>query len=78
MTTRILFLARYRIPHACFSLQWDHNLVDVDRTIVASPVPKAEIWPAFHSHGIDTARFEYLNDSVIFERYPEVENWVFP
>lgn len=77
MTTRILFLARYRIPHACFALQWDHNLRDVDRTIVASPVPQEEIWSAFHGHGIDTARFEYLNDSIIFERYPEVENWVF-
>jgi hypothetical protein len=53
MTTRILFLARYRIPHACFSLQWDHNLVDVDRTIIASPVPQAEIWSAFQAHGID-------------------------
>lgn len=78
MTTRILFLAQYRIPHACFSLQWDHNLTDVDRTIVASPVPKADIWSALQRHGIDTARFEYVNDSVIFQRYPEVDNWVFP
>jgi hypothetical protein len=78
MTTRILFLARYRIPHACFSLQWDHNLVDVDRTIVASPVPQEEIWQAFGAHGIDCSEFEYINDSVIFAQYPEVENWVFP
>jgi hypothetical protein len=77
MTTRILFLARYRIPHACFSLQWDHNLVDVDRTIIASPVPQEEIWQAFEAHGIDCNQFEYINDSVIFAQYPEVENWVF-
>lgn len=78
MTTRILFLARYRIPHACFSLQWDHNLVGVDRTVIASPVPQEEIWSAFQAHGIDCTDFEYINDSIIFEKYPEVENWVFP
>ena len=77
MTTRILFLARYRIPHACFSLQWDHNLVDVDRTVIASPVPQEEIWSAFQAHGIDCTDFEYINDAVIFAQYPEVENWVF-
>ena len=78
MTTRILFLARYRIPHACFSLQWDHTLVDVDHTVIASPVPQEEIWSAFRAHGIDCTDFEYINDAVIFEKYPEVENWVFP
>ena len=74
---RILFLAKYRVPHACFSLQWDHNLVGVDYTIVASPVAKEELWPAFAKYGIDTSKFEYVNDSVIYEKYPEVNNWVF-
>jgi len=76
--TRILFLARYRVPHACFALQWDHNLQGIDYTIVASPVAKEELWPVFHKYGIDTTRFEYIPDSVIYERYPQVDNWVFP
>ena len=75
---RILFLAKYRVPHACFALQWDHNLEGVDYTIVSSPVPKEELWPVFHKYGIDTTNFEYLPDSVIYERYPEINNWVFP
>lgn len=74
---RVLFLAKYRVPHACFSLHWDHNLLGVDYTIVASPVPRDELWPALQKYGIDTTKFEYINDSVIYEKYPEVNNWVF-
>ena len=74
---RILFLAKYRVPHACFALQWDHNLVGVDYTIVASPVPKEELWPVFHKYGIDTTNFQYINDDVIYQKYPQVNNWVF-
>lgn len=75
---RILFLARYRVPHALFAMQWDHNLVGVDYTIIASPVPKHELWAAFDKYQIDTSKFEYINDSVIYEQYPQVNNWVFP
>lgn len=75
---RILYLARYRVPHACFALQWDHNLEDVDYTIVSSPVPQEELWPVFHKYGIDTTKFEYLPDSAVLPKYPEIENWVFP
>jgi len=74
---RILFLARYRIPHACVSLQFDHNLQGIDYTVIASPVPKDELWSIFHNHGIDTSCFEYVNDDVIYQNYPEVNRWVF-
>lgn len=74
---RILYLARYRVPHACFSMQWDHNLLGVDYTLISSPVPQEELWPVFHKYGIDTSRFEYLPDSVIYNKYPQVNNWVF-
>jgi len=74
---RIMFLARYRVPHACLTMQFDHYLKGIDRTIMASPVPKEELWPIFQHHGIDTANFEYVNDKIIFDLYPEVNNWVF-
>jgi hypothetical protein len=74
---RIVFLARYRVAHACMAMQFDHFLKGIDRTIIATPVPKEELWPVFESHGIDTSRFDYVNDSVIFHQYPEVNNWVF-
>jgi hypothetical protein len=78
MTTRILFLARYRVPHAAFSLQFDHYLEDVDRTIVATPLQQQELEPVWQRYGIDSSRFEYINDSEIYRQYPEVNNWVFP
>jgi hypothetical protein len=76
-TVRIVFIARYRVPHACLTMQFDHYLQGIDRTVIATPVPKQELWPIFERHGIDTANFDYVNDAVIFEQYPEVNNWVF-
>lgn len=78
MTTRILYLARYRIPHACVSLQFDHMLEGIDRTVVSSPVPWNEIKNIFQGHGIDCSKFEYLPDNEIVDKYPEIDNWVFP
>jgi hypothetical protein len=78
MTTRILFLARYRVPHAAFSLQFDHYLEGIDHTVIATPMTPAELEPVWHRYGIDSSRFEYINDSVIYQHYPEVNNWVFP
>jgi hypothetical protein len=74
---RVLFLARYRVPHACFALQWDHNLVGIDRTVIATPMTPEELEPVWARYNIDSSNFEYVNDSVIYERYPEVNNWVF-
>jgi hypothetical protein len=74
---RVLFLARYRVPHACFSLQWDHNLVGIDRTVIATPMSREELEPVWAQYNIDSSNFIYVNDSVIYERYPEVNNWVF-
>lgn len=76
-TVRVLFLARYRIPHAMFALQWDRYLEGVDHTVVASPVPRQELWPIFERYGINTATWDYINDDVIYQKYPEVNNWVF-
>ena len=74
---RVLFLARYRVPHACFALQWDHNLVGIDRTVIATPMSREELEPVWTKYNIDSSDFVYVNDSAIYERYPEVNNWVF-
>ena len=78
MTVRILYLAKYRIPHACFSLQWDHMLQSIDRTVVVSPVPKEDIWPVLQKYNIDVSKFDYVSDQEILAKYPEVEHWVLP
>lgn len=76
--TRVLFLAKYRVPHAAFAMQFDHYLEGVDRTIIATPMTRDELEPVWHKYNIDTSTFEYVNDSVIYDLYPEVNNWVFP
>lgn len=75
---RVVFLARYRVPHACMSMQFDHMLTGIDRTVIASPVPKEELWPVFARYGIDTTHFDYLPDAEVLPHYPEIENWVIP
>lgn len=77
MITRILFLARYRVPHAAFSLQFDHYLEDIGCTVIATPMTQEELDPVWQRYGIDSSRFEYVNDAEIYSAYPEVNNWVF-
>jgi len=74
---RVLFLARYRVPHAAFALQWDHNLVGIDATVVATPMTRDELEPVWEKYGIDSSSFVYVNDQAIYQHYPEVNNWVF-
>ena len=74
---RVVFLARYRVPHAMLTMQFDHFLEGIDRTVIATPLEQDELWPVFKRHGIDTANFDYINDREILDRYPEIENWMF-
>lgn len=74
---RILFLAKYRVPHAVLALQYDRFLTGVDYTIIASPMNQQELEPVWTNNNIDSSNFVYFNDSVIYEKYPEVNNWVF-
>jgi hypothetical protein len=73
-----MFLAKYRVPHAAFAMQFDHNLKGIDRTIIASPLTRDELEPVWAQYNIDSSRFTYVNDNIIYHKYPEVENWVFP
>lgn len=77
-SAKILYLARYRVPHAIMALQpeFSRHLIGVDRTCIASPVPQEELWPIFEKYGIDTTNFDYAPDSEIYRLYPEVNNWV--
>ena len=74
---RVLFLARYRVPHAAFAMQWDHNLEGIDCTVIATPMSRDELEPVWERYRIDSSRFEYVNDQTIYQHYPEVNNWVF-
>jgi len=75
--TRVLFLAQYRVPHAAFSLQFDHYLKGIDRTVIATPMTRDQLEPVWERYNIDSSLFEYVYDSKIYAAYPEVNNWVF-
>ena len=75
---RVMFLAKYRVPHAAFAMQFDHFLQGIDYTVIASPMTREELEPVWGKYNIDSGRFHYVNDDVIYYKYPEVNNWVFP
>jgi hypothetical protein len=77
MTTRIIFCAPYRIPVACVSLRFDHNLVGLSKSIIVSPVETHDLFRYLSKYGIDTNRFEHIHDQELVARYPEIEHWVF-
>jgi hypothetical protein len=77
ITARIIFLARYRVPHAVFSLQFDHYIKGIDRTIIATPLTREELEPVWQRYNINSSKFVYVNDQTVYEQYPEVNNWVF-
>ena len=54
---RVLFLARYRVPHACFALQWDHMLQGIDHTIIATPMTRDELEPVWERYGLTAVGF---------------------
>lgn len=76
--SRVLFLAKYRVSHAAFAMQFDHNLQGIDCTVIATPMTRDELEPVWAKYNIDSSCFVYVNDDVIYHQYPEVNNWVFP
>jgi hypothetical protein len=58
-------------------MQWDHNLQGIDYTVIATPLTRNELEPVWERYNIDSSNFQYVHDSVIYKRYPEVNNWVF-
>lgn len=77
MTTRIIFCAPYRVPVACVSLRFDHNLVGLSNSIIVSPVNTPDLFRYLSNYGIDTNRFDHVHDRELIAHYPEIEHWVF-
>jgi len=78
MITRLIFCAPYRIPTACVSLHFDHNLIGVSRNIIVSPMKSRDLFRYLSAHGIDTNRFEHIHDGELEYCYPEIQNWMMP
>lgn len=76
--TRLLFVAKYRIPSACISLQFDKYLLGIDQTLIITPCDVVWLREVFDRHNIDTSKFSFVSDDEFVPRYPAIENWVIP
>jgi len=74
---RALFIASYRIPHACLSLQFDRYLKNIDHTYIFTNTEPVYVDGCLRAHGIDTTNFEYIADSQMDHLYPTLRNWWF-
>lgn len=76
MVTRLIFCAPYRIPTACVSLHFDHNLIGISKNIIVSPMKSKDLFRYLNAYGIDTNRFEHIHDGELEYNYPEIQKWV--
>lgn len=76
--TRLLFVAEYRIPSACVSLQFDQFLIGIDKTVIVTPCDVLKLDKIFKNHNIDTADFDYLSDEEFVPKYPGIQKWIIP
>jgi len=75
MITRLIFCAPYRIPISTVSLKFDYNLLGVSRNIIVSPVNTQDLFKYLSRYGIDTNRFEHIQDQELIDKYPDVAHW---
>lgn len=74
---RALFIASYRLSHACLSMQFDHYLENIDQTYIFTNCPPELIDYTLRKYNIDTSKFVYVEDSEMDAKYPTLRNWWF-
>ena len=75
-TARALFIAGYRISHACLSLQFDHYLQNIDKTYVFTHCDPAFLDKILSKY-VNTSGFIYVTDDEMNSRFPTLKNWWF-
>ena len=78
---RALFVAHYRIPHTCLSLQFDHYIQGIDETYIFTNCENTEDNPFLDrvlSKYLDTSQYKYVFDGEMDSLYPSVRNWWIP
>lgn len=75
---RAIFIAGYRIPHACLTLQFDQYLERIDQTYIFTNVDVEYLDSVFRKYNIVTDNFIYVHDSEMDARWPTMRNWVYP
>lgn len=74
---RALFIASYRLSHACLSMQFDHYLENIDQTYIFTNCSPELIDLTLRNHNVDTSKFVYVEDSEMDAKYPTLRNWWF-
>ena len=75
---RAIFIAGYRIPHACLTLQFDQYLERIDQTYIFTNVDVEYLDSVFRKYNIVTDNFIYVHDSEMDARWPTMRNWIYP
>ena len=78
---RALFVAHYRIPHTCLSLQFDHYIQGIDETYIFTNCENTDDNPFLDrvlSKYLDTSQYKYVFDGEMDSLYPSVRNWWIP
>lgn len=73
---RALFIAGYRVSHACLSLQFDHYLKNIDQTYIFTNCDPDFLDRNLKKY-VDTSGFIYVTDDEMNHRYPTLKNWWF-
>lgn len=72
---RALFIAAYRIPHACLSLQFDHYIKAIDQTYIFTNCDIDWLDKILKKY-VNTDNFIYVHDREMDAKYPTIRpNW---
>lgn len=74
---RALFIAGYRIPHACLTLQFDQYIERIDQTYIFTNVDTEYLNSVFQKYNINTTNFIYVHDREMDARWPAMRNWIY-
>jgi len=76
---RAIFIAWYRVPHACLSMQFDHYLENIDHTYIFTNVnPPDVLSRVLQKYSIDLSKITIVHDDELNARYPTIKNWFIP
>lgn len=74
---RALFIAGYRIPHACLTLQFDQYIEGIDQTYIFTNVDTEYLNSVFQKYNINTSNFIFVHDREMDARWPTMRNWIY-
>ena len=75
IVTRMIFCGTYRLPVACLSLRFDHNLRGIDRTVLVTPGDIGRARNILEYNGIDCTGWLFVRDREIERANPDLQHW---